>query len=189
MFAYRKKQLRNRRLSLQRRLLLMTAMLSNYLRMELLTSLPQRQSRRHLPFQTSQLPHPPLHPRPQQHLLHPQHLLNSQITRKEMPKIARTADRLVRSYSSSFIAYYSYVSFVAIGNGGRTEKYVWTQTLADVCVNIALPAGTKSKMLNVEIKNTSLKVRKLDVLLHVFFFDISNLSFTSSSSTFFLHGG
>lgn len=44
------------------------------------------------------------------------------------------------------------------GNGGSTDKFVWTQTLAEVTVSIPLPAGTKARMLNVDIKNTSLKV-------------------------------
>lgn len=48
----------------------------------------------------------------------------------------------------------------AEGNGGRTEKYVWTQTLADVTVNIPLPTGTKSKMLSVDMRNGSLKVSR-----------------------------
>ena len=44
------------------------------------------------------------------------------------------------------------------GNGGRTDKYTWTQTLSEVTVYIPLPSGVKSKMLNVDIKNTKLKV-------------------------------
>ena len=46
-----------------------------------------------------------------------------------------------------------------LGNGGMTEKYSWTQTLSEVTQNIFLPAGIKSKMLDVDIKNTSLKVK------------------------------
>lgn len=45
------------------------------------------------------------------------------------------------------------------GNGGTTEKYSWTQTLSEVTQSIFLPPGTKSKMLDVDIKNTSLKVK------------------------------
>ena len=45
-----------------------------------------------------------------------------------------------------------------IGNGGTTDRYVWTQTLSDLIVNIKLPPGTKAKNLDVTIKNTSLKV-------------------------------
>lgn len=44
------------------------------------------------------------------------------------------------------------------GNGGTTDKYVWTQTLSEVTVNVPLPAGTKAKMLNVDIQNKKLKV-------------------------------
>eukprot|EP01038_Epipyxis_sp_PR26KG_P015417 gene15417-20799_t len=45
-----------------------------------------------------------------------------------------------------------------IGNGGKTDKYVWTQTLSEVTVNVPVPAGTKTKMLDVKISNTSLSV-------------------------------
>jgi hypothetical protein len=44
-----------------------------------------------------------------------------------------------------------------LGNGGTTDKYVWTQTLGDLIVNIGLPAGTKAKQLDVVIRNGSLK--------------------------------
>mmetsp|Transcript_22285 Transcript_22285/g.37534 ORF Transcript_22285/g.37534 Transcript_22285/m.37534 type:complete len:222 (-) Transcript_22285:308-973(-) len=44
------------------------------------------------------------------------------------------------------------------GNGGKTDKYVWTQQLADLSVNIPMPAGTKSKMLDVQLTNVGLKV-------------------------------
>jgi hypothetical protein len=44
------------------------------------------------------------------------------------------------------------------GNGGTTDRYVWTQSLSEVTVNIPLPAGTKSKMLSVDIQNAKLKV-------------------------------
>ena len=44
------------------------------------------------------------------------------------------------------------------GNGGRTDRYVWTQTLQEVVINIPLPPNTKSKMLSVDIQNTKLKV-------------------------------
>jgi hypothetical protein len=44
------------------------------------------------------------------------------------------------------------------GNGGATDKYVWTQTLSELSVVIKVPIGTKSKMLDIDIKNTRLKV-------------------------------
>ena len=37
------------------------------------------------------------------------------------------------------------------GNGGSTDKYSWTQELAEVTVNIPIPEGTTSKMLTVDI--------------------------------------
>lgn len=55
-----------------------------------------------------------------------------------------------------------------VGNGGVTEKYSWTQSLSEVTQNIFLPAGTKSKMLDVDIRNTSLKVKikgQADILI------------------------
>lgn len=45
-----------------------------------------------------------------------------------------------------------------IGNGGKTEFFTWVQTLSETTVTIPLPAGTKAKMLDIEIKNSSLKV-------------------------------
>jgi hypothetical protein len=45
-----------------------------------------------------------------------------------------------------------------IGNGGTTDKYVWTQTLGDLNVVIELPRGTKSRDLVVDIRNKKLKV-------------------------------
>ena len=44
------------------------------------------------------------------------------------------------------------------GNGGKTDKYVWTQSLQEVVINIPLPPNTKSKMLSVDIQNTKFKV-------------------------------
>ena len=44
------------------------------------------------------------------------------------------------------------------GNGGRTDLYVWTQTLSELNVNLPMPPGTKAKMLEVDIRNTHLKV-------------------------------
>jgi len=46
-----------------------------------------------------------------------------------------------------------------VGNGGTTEKYSWSQSLSEVTQNIFLPPGTKSKMLDVDIRNTSLKIK------------------------------
>lgn len=46
-----------------------------------------------------------------------------------------------------------------VGNGGRTDRYVWTQTLSELTVNIPLPAGTKAKMLVVDMRNTHLNVK------------------------------
>lgn len=55
------------------------------------------------------------------------------------------------------------------GNGGTTDKYSWTQSLAEVNVSIPLPAGTGAKQLQVEIDtdrlHASLKVGDKTVFL------------------------
>ena len=43
------------------------------------------------------------------------------------------------------------------GNGGKTDKYEWEQNLNEVTVNILLPEGTTSKMLNIDLKAKSFK--------------------------------
>lgn len=45
-----------------------------------------------------------------------------------------------------------------INNGGITDKYRWTQTLADVNIYVPVPEGTRAKQLNVTIANTKLAV-------------------------------
>jgi hypothetical protein len=54
-----------------------------------------------------------------------------------------------------------------IGNGGVTSRYVWTQTLSELTVNLKLPEGIKSKMLDVDIRNKHLKVSPIKLLLLV----------------------
>lgn len=44
------------------------------------------------------------------------------------------------------------------GNGGTTDKYTWTQTLSEVSVILPLPPGTKTKTLEVDIRNTRFRV-------------------------------
>jgi hypothetical protein len=45
-----------------------------------------------------------------------------------------------------------------ICNGGTTPKYVWTQTLSELSINIPLPPNTKAKDLTVSITKTHLKI-------------------------------
>ncbi|KAF3432828.1 hypothetical protein FNV43_RR23930 [Rhamnella rubrinervis] len=45
-----------------------------------------------------------------------------------------------------------------LGNGLDLEKYSWTQTLQEVTVVIPVPAGTKSRFIECEIKKNRLKV-------------------------------
>lgn len=54
--------------------------------------------------------------------------------------------------------YSNFTIHPAPGNGGRTDKYVWAQTLSELTVTIPVPPGTKTKMLNVEITNKRIKV-------------------------------
>mmetsp|Transcript_11952 Transcript_11952/g.17842 ORF Transcript_11952/g.17842 Transcript_11952/m.17842 type:complete len:306 (-) Transcript_11952:26-943(-) len=44
------------------------------------------------------------------------------------------------------------------GNGGKTDKYVWTQTLSELTLTVPLPANTKSKEINCVISRQHLKV-------------------------------
>lgn len=43
-------------------------------------------------------------------------------------------------------------------NGLDMENYTWGQTLQDVTINVMVPRGTKSRFLDVDIKNNSIKV-------------------------------
>mmetsp|Transcript_2287 Transcript_2287/g.3073 ORF Transcript_2287/g.3073 Transcript_2287/m.3073 type:complete len:332 (+) Transcript_2287:149-1144(+) len=44
------------------------------------------------------------------------------------------------------------------GNGGITDKYVWTQTLSELNVTVPVPEGTKSRQILVDIKKKKLTV-------------------------------
>ena len=46
---------------------------------------------------------------------------------------------------------------LAVGNGGTTDKYVWTQTLGEVSLHVQLPIGFNKRLLEVNMKNTKLK--------------------------------
>ncbi|KAF8822957.1 nuclear movement family protein, partial [Cardiosporidium cionae] len=45
-----------------------------------------------------------------------------------------------------------------IGNGGKTDKYVWSQTLSTIEVQILVPPGTKSSACDVQISANKLRV-------------------------------
>jgi len=45
-----------------------------------------------------------------------------------------------------------------IGNGGSTDKYIWTQTLEEVIVNIPVPPETRGKHLLVDLGVEKVKV-------------------------------
>mmetsp|Transcript_6690 Transcript_6690/g.9078 ORF Transcript_6690/g.9078 Transcript_6690/m.9078 type:complete len:321 (-) Transcript_6690:187-1149(-) len=44
------------------------------------------------------------------------------------------------------------------GNGGVADAYSWTQTLGDVSINVPVPAGTKSKMMDISIKKKHITI-------------------------------
>ena len=44
------------------------------------------------------------------------------------------------------------------GNGGKTDKYFWEQTLAEVTVNVPIEAHIKGNMLKVDMSQKKLKV-------------------------------
>ena len=56
--------------------------------------------------------------------------------------------------------YHAYTAIIhtAPGNGGITSTYRWTQTLSDLMIMVPLPAGTKTKALDVVFTNNKLKV-------------------------------
>lgn len=53
---------------------------------------------------------------------------------------------------------FTFCDHVAIGNGGSTDVYTWTQTLSDLNVVVDLPKGISTKQFVVEIKNKKLRV-------------------------------
>jgi hypothetical protein len=46
-----------------------------------------------------------------------------------------------------------------VGNGGRTDKYIWTQNLADLVVTVPIAAGLRARDLNVKIETDRLSVQ------------------------------
>jgi HSP20 family molecular chaperone IbpA len=48
---------------------------------------------------------------------------------------------------------------VPVGNGGSTERYIWTQTIDETSVLVAVPVGSKGKDLSVSLKPSSITVR------------------------------
>lgn len=45
-----------------------------------------------------------------------------------------------------------------LGNGGKTDKYVWTQTLSEVVINIPIPSNITSKMIDATFGSKKVKV-------------------------------
>jgi len=46
-----------------------------------------------------------------------------------------------------------------VGNGGTTDKYIWTQILEELTVNIPVPAGTRGKHMIVDLDVETVKVQ------------------------------
>ncbi len=44
------------------------------------------------------------------------------------------------------------------GNGSKTDRYSWTQTLGEVEIRIPIPSEIKSKQLNVDIKSKHITI-------------------------------
>lgn len=53
----------------------------------------------------------------------------------------------------------SFSLLVPVGNGGKTDKYVWTQTLQQVEVMIELPKDIPGKLVKVEIEANHVSVK------------------------------
>jgi hypothetical protein len=47
---------------------------------------------------------------------------------------------------------------VPVGNGGRTDRYIWTQTLSEVTMNIFMPSGFNKKGVKLVAGVKSLKI-------------------------------
>lgn len=45
-----------------------------------------------------------------------------------------------------------------VGNGGKTEKYEWTQTLQETHVVVEVPQGTKARDVKVDLQKKTLKI-------------------------------
>lgn len=43
-------------------------------------------------------------------------------------------------------------------NGGRTDRYVWTQSLSEVTVNVLVPTGTRGRDVDVKLTPTHIRV-------------------------------
>ena len=61
------------------------------------------------------------------------------------------APKKSKNESKSSIRYTDEGRQVPVGNGGSTNRYVWTQTLEEAVVHIPVPEGTRAKELDVEI--------------------------------------
>ena len=78
---------------------------------------------------------------------------------KKMTTRMRTTHHLVSKKLFMYEMIMTFLIFIiAVGNGGTTDNYVWTQTLSELNVTFSVPIGTKSRMLDVDIRNQHLRV-------------------------------
>ena len=68
------------------------------------------------------------------------------------------SNRIIFSLCTAFLTFTISNSLTAPGNGGSTDRYVWTQQLSELNVTIPVPLGTKTRDLVVDIKNKRLRV-------------------------------
>ena len=64
----------------------------------------------------------------------------------------------VVSANSMTLCLYACMDAALAGNGSQTDKYVWTQTLQEAQVTFAVPEGTKSRQVDVDLRAGKLKV-------------------------------
>lgn len=75
-------------------------------------------------------------------------------------------------------------SHVAVGNGGKTENYEWTQTLQELSVVVPVPPGSKSRDVVCDISKSSLKV---GVKGQPLLLDVSLIFFSTAAQVLFIH--
>ena len=66
--------------------------------------------------------------------------------------------RYCTSLVKNYVVTVRFVLCAAIGNGGKTEKYEWTQTLQELSVVVPVPEGLKSRDIVCDITKSRLRV-------------------------------
>ena len=63
------------------------------------------------------------------------------------------------------------VLYAAPGDGGKTDKYEWIQSLSGLSATVPVPPGTKSKMLDITIAKRKLKVAIVIIVIIYYYFN------------------